>query len=468
MTRGIVAAVKRRPGPHNPRRRQVETLLFRALYDQYVAAVARRRALGLGGGISGSGGAGSDSPSVAGSGPAGPAAEPASVDASVAGAEPGAGSAPGVGAGEGTGLEDVERGEFVAAIRREPAVVAALDRMWPRLSAEDFLNDLLGSAALLGLASKGLLSGEEREAIARSRARQLDEVPWTPADLPLLDEARALLGPLRPPRRGEHEDELRKYGHIVVDEAQDISPMAWRMLSRRSIAGSMTLVGDIGQATGPIAPRDWSEILEHLPSRRPPRVTNLTVNYRTPAEVMEVASAVLAAAGLAAVRTPTSVRATGVLPMVRSAREPGHLADEVARAAVAELDAVGDGTVAVIATAADHAMIGAALDATGVRWGAADSGGLTEPVTLLDVAAAKGLEFDSVIVVEPAAIVADTPEGLRALFVALTRPTRRLVAVHFRPLPESLAQGLARARSGFGEGPGTLWALDPDARRSAG
>ena len=464
MTRGIVATVKRRPGPHNPRRRQVETLLFRALYDQYVAAVGRRRALGLGGGISGSGGAGPDSPS-AGSGPAaGPAAERGSVGAP----EPGAGSPPGLGADKGTGLEDVERGEFVAGIRREPAVVAALDRMWPRLSAEDFLNDLLGSAALLGLASKGLLSVEEREAIARSRARQLDEVPWTPADLPLLDEARALLGPLRPPRRGEHEDELRKYGHIVVDEAQDISPMAWRMLSRRSIAGSMTLVGDIGQATGPIAPREWSEILEHIPSRRPPRVTNLTVNYRTPAEVMEVASAVLAAAGLAAVRTPTSVRATGMLPVVRSAREPGHLADEVARAAVDELDAVGDGTVAVIATQADHALIGAALDATGARWGAGDSRGLTEPVTLLDVAAAKGLEFDSVIVVEPAAIVADTPEGLRALFVALTRPTRRLVAVNFRPLPESLAQGLARARSGFGEGPGTLWALDPDARRSAG
>ena len=115
---------------------------------------------------------------------------------------------------------------------------------------------------------------------------------WTPADAALVDEARALLGP----RGGSAEDGVRKYGHIVVDEVQDLSPMQLRMLTRRSLSGSMTVVGDIAQATAPWAPSSWADITDHLPRRRPARSVELTVSYRTPAEVLAVATRVLAVA----------------------------------------------------------------------------------------------------------------------------------------------------------------------------
>src|SRR5690606_22529362 len=122
-----------------------------------------------------------------------------------------------------------------------------------------------------------------RDALARPRVGELDlaDVVWSVDDVPLLDEARALLG--APPRRKGQapiDDEVRTYGHIVVDEAQDLSPMQLRMLTRRSLGGSMTIVGDIAQATGAWAHASWDEILEHLPDRRPPRRAELTVGYR--------------------------------------------------------------------------------------------------------------------------------------------------------------------------------------------
>ena len=385
VTAGIIQAVKRRGGTHNARRRMVETMLTRALHERYAAALN---------------------------------------------------------AGYITPDED-----FVASIRRHPDVVRALDRMWPVLTPEDLLNDLFGAAPLLSLATRDVLSAEERDALARPRAHTLAEVPWTPADLPLLDEARALLGPPRA-RRGE-EDELRTYGHIVVDEAQDLSPMALRMLGRRSIAGSMTLVGDIGQATAPLAPVGWDQVLAHLPQRRASRVSLLTVNYRTPAEIMAVAASVLEEAHVVGASIPRSVRATGRVPLVRATSEYG-LAEEVAAAASAELAAVDGGTVAVIAPAALLETLGAALEGAGLPWGEPERTGLNAPITLIDVPSAKGLEFDSVVVVEPAQIVREAEQGLRALYVALTRTTRRLVVVHGQPLPGALARGLTKAAS---EGP---------------
>ncbi len=403
-TKAIVSTVRRRPGTHNARRRQVEGMLVRALHDQYLAALARARRSTL-------------------------AAEAVDDD------------------GGDLGFSD-----FASQIRRVPEVVAALDRMWPVLSPEDLLNDLFGSSALLALATRGLLTDEERDALRRDRARTLEDAPWTTADVPLIDEARALLGPLRVRRaRGgvEDDDQPRGYGHIVVDEAQDLSPMALRLLGRRSISGSMTLVGDIGQATTAWMPAGWGDVLRHLPARRPPRVVSLTVNYRTPAEIMDVAAEVLAAATADAVAPPRSVRATGRVPVVRAA-VPERLADEVAAAAAALADR--EGTVAVIGATAALPALAAALDATGAAWGEPDRSGLSAPITLLDVTAVKGLEFDAVVVAEPAAIVAEPGGGLRALFVALTRPTRELVAVHASPLPESLARGLLRARSRPAEG----------------
>ena len=135
----------------------------------------------------------------------------------------------------------------------------ALEWMWPILTPEHLLHDLYGSRALLHSASKGLLNRRDRELLYRDRSAHASEVIWTAHDVPLLDEARAVLGP-RPRHKGA--DEVRTYGHIVVDEAQDLSPMQLRMLKRRSLNGSMTLVGDIAQATGAWAHDDWHSVLD--------------------------------------------------------------------------------------------------------------------------------------------------------------------------------------------------------------
>ncbi|HEY2427866.1 MAG TPA: ATP-binding domain-containing protein [Acidimicrobiales bacterium] len=404
-TRAIVATVKRRPGTHNARRGQVEAMLLRALYEQYAAAVARGRRTGLVTGLTGPDGV------------------------------------------------ELDAAQLSAQVRRDPVVVTALDRMWPLLAPEDLLNDLFGSPALLALATDRVLGPDERDALGRDRAHALEELAWTAGDIPLLDEARALLGPLRGRRRSgangrapDPDGEARGYGHIVVDEAQDVSPMALRMLARRSVTGSMTIVGDIGQATTGTAPSTWDDVLAHLPSRRPARIVNLTVNYRTPAEIMDVAAEVLAGVGSVGWEPPRSVRTTGHPAEVRAVGDAAELDAEVARAASDELSAVGGGTVAVIAPSARLAGLGAALATADLPWGDPARTGLSAPITLLDVPAAKGLEFDSVVVVEPAGIAGEGPEGMRALFVALTRPTRRLVIVHQAPLPASLARGLARAR----------------------
>jgi DNA helicase IV len=317
--------------------------------------------------------------------------------------------------------------------------------MWPILSAEDLLNDLFGARALLALATRDILAVDERDALWRERAHTIEEASWSAADIPLLDEARALLGP---PRQKRTEDsEPRGYGHIVVDETQDVSPMALRMLGRRSVSGSMTLVGDIAQATSSTAASGWDQVLANLPARRPPRMTLLTVNYRTPAEIMEVATPVLEAAEVVGAVAPRSVRATGRMPFVR-ATTPQLLADEVAMIATAELAAVQPGTVAVIAAGERLAELESALDGHGAAWGSPERTGLSAPITLLDVPNAKGLEFDSVVVVEPAELA-----GLQALYVALTRATRRLSVVHAAPLPPPVVEGLTRARTSAREGP---------------
>ena len=131
-----------------------------------------------------------------------------------------------------------------------PELAEALDRMWPRLSPHELLHDLLGAPPLIAAAARGVLTPEEQPLLRRPRSASFEEVAWTPADAALVDEARHLLGP----RNGSAEDGVRKYGHIVVDEVQDLSPMQLRMLTRRSLSGSMTVVGDIAQATAPVGP----------------------------------------------------------------------------------------------------------------------------------------------------------------------------------------------------------------------
>src|SRR5262249_12810131 len=310
----------------------------------------------------------------------------------------------------------------------------------------------------------------------RPRSSDVRDVQWTEADLALIDEADALLGSpdaARPRRArarargfddaafrtvselgvggflspsqlaerygasptGPSDDgagDARTFGHVVVDEAQDLSPMQWRMIARRCPSGSMTLVGDFGQASRPGSASGWDDVLALVPTHSGARSVALTVNYRTPAEIMQVAARVLAAAA-PDVAPPDSVRATGVAPQFVTTTH-GMLVAEVAERARGLIARAG--TKAIIAPPARHGEILAALADVGAGAGTVDA--LDAPITVLGPVDAKGLEFDDVIVVEPAEVGAAGQRGLRLLYVTLTRATQRLQVVHAAPLTEAL------------------------------
>jgi DNA helicase IV len=318
-------------------------------------------------------------------------------------------------------------------VRSTDVVRAALERMWPVLTPADLLRDLLSSKALLKLAASKWLSEDEQAALLIERGERADDGRWMLADVPLLDEARIVLGP-RP--KSKDEDEVRTYGHIVVDEAQDLTMMQLRMLARRSLGGSMTVVGDIAQATGPWAPPNWEAVLANLPSRKEPRVAELSIGYRTPSSVMRLANAVLAVAA-PELTPPQAIRAGDEEPQVVAVARD-ELAARVAELAATERDLVGDGNVAIVVPDPLLEPVAEGLRAAGVDFGEAARNGLEAQVNLVSVRLVKGLELDSVIVVEPSRIVAEEPQGLRALYVALTRSTQRLAVVHAEPLPEAL------------------------------
>ena len=328
--------------------------------------------------------------------------------------------------------------EVKGRLRQTPEVREALERMWPVLTPGELLHDLFGSAALIDLAAGRVLNAEERASLYRARTTgDVRNIVWTVSDVPLLDEARALLGPK--PRKRRHEapdDEVRTYGHIVVDEAQDLSPMQLRMLSRRSLNGSMTIVGDVAQATGVWAHQGWGEILAHLPSKRPSRRAELTIGYRIPRPTMELAAKVLAEAA-PGLRPPDSVRQVGDPPRMVSA-DSEELFQRVAEVVVEERAAVDPGSVAIIVPQTLVEKVGAALEAAGIEYGRAARDGFEAQVSLVPVGLVKGLELDAAVVVEPAAIVDEEAQGMRALYVALTRATKRLAVVHAAPLPEPL------------------------------
>jgi DNA helicase IV len=392
MSEQVVAAARRRPGTHNARRRAFESVLYRQLLDQAAPSEAPDKDF---------------------------ASEPLTAE------------------------------ELGRSLRHEPAMVEALNRMWPLLTPEQLLHDLFGAPALIDLAARDLLSAEERGLLRRDRGEPTAPVAWTDADIALLDEAHALLGPRRRRRDTDAEEPTRAYGHVVIDEAQDLSPMQLRMVGRRSLSGSMTVVGDVAQATGTWAPSSWAQVVEHLPARRGWRLAELTVNYRTPAEIMELASRVLAqvAPGM---RAPEAVRATGhqprtiPVPAVAGSPEEGLVAAAVG-ALLQELDCLdvergpGSGTVGVLAPPSVLEALGSAFESAGIRVGRVGHGALDERVSLLSVEDAKGLEFDAVTVVEPDRIAQESPQGLRSLYVALTRATQWLTVVHSGRLPAGLA-----------------------------
>ncbi len=217
--------------------------------------------------------------------------------------------------------------------------------------------------------------------------------------------------------------------------------MQLRVLARRSL-GSMTIVGDVAQASGHWAPSSWDQVLAHLPSvGAAARVVELTVNYRTPGAIMEVAASVLAEAA-PELHMPRSARPGGQPPRVLAV-DPSVDGASSSRAVVEAVQAeqAQGGTLAVVCTPAQENDLADALRTAGITVGR-DEDGLEEAVALVPVVLAKGLEFDSVIVVEPAAIVDDAKFGLRSLFVALTRATKRVTVVHAEPLPASLERGI--------------------------
>jgi DNA helicase IV len=369
--------------------------------------------------------------------------------------------------------------ELSTRLRRQPAVRATLDRMWPVLSGAELVHELFGFEALIRSAAGGVLTDAEQRLLFRERSATVADVEWTEADLALVDEADAILGPpsAATPRKrrrnrrdgeiegarrtvdelgvggftnaaevlarygsdtasvGPADDEPRTFGHVLVDEAQDLSPMQWRMLARRCPSGSMTLVGDFGQASRPGAAANWDDAISNLPVRVSPHRVTLTVNYRTPSEIMEVANRLLPAAA-PGVEPARPVRSTGAHPEVVTVAR----AELVAVAAdAARRSSTQGGTVAVIAPVGLHAALTASLADRGAV--ADDVEAIDAPIAVLSGLDSKGLEFDHVVVVEPSRLVAPDRSGLRLLYVVLTRATRRLVVVHSDPLPEAL--GLA-------------------------
>lgn len=316
--------------------------------------------------------------------------------------------------------------------RRDPGVREALERMWPVLTPAELLNDLLGSPGLLRSATQPVF-GRSWQLLRRERGSDISRVVFSADDVPLLDEALELLGP-RP--RHVETDMVRTYGHIVVDEAQDLSPMALRMLDRRSLNGSFTIVGDMAQATGAWPHDDWASVLQYLPQKRPPRREELTVGYRVPGPIMDLASRVLALAA-PDLRPPSSIRHGGDPPefVPTTAVDLGHsLAGTVRR----EIELIGTGNVAVIVPDVIVDQIDGLLSAAGIDHGGAARQGLDFQVTVVPVSIAKGLELDSVIVVEPGRILDEADRGAQLLYVALTRSTKRLVILHTGDLPAVL------------------------------
>jgi DNA helicase IV len=382
----------------------------------------------------------------------------------------------------------------IADLRRElwadPEVRARLDDLWPALTPQRLLEELFADPARLAAAAPALTPAE-RAALLRGPGG------WSAADVPLLDEAAELLGQddraeqARSAREraeqaayaqgvldiaagsGEeiltaadlldaaqlaarHEalgprsvaeraaaDRAWAFGHVIVDEAQELSQMAWRLLARRCPARSMTIVGDVAQAGSAAAATSWEEALDPLAGDRW-RLARLAVNYRTPAEIMAATASLLAQIDPGQ-RPPLSVRQTGAPPW-RMATTRGQL--PAALAAITAAEAPAEGKLAVIVPDSRVAELGEAVSRVvhGISYG--EQPDLTSPVVLLGARQAKGLEFDVVLIADPAAILDGSPRGRSNLYVAMTRATQRLGVLHPGRPPAELAALPARRPPG--------------------
>jgi len=301
---------------------------------------------------------------------------------------------------------------WVRRIERARPVGAYVEAVWPRVRPEEVLAELLGDAGALARTAEGLLTADEQRAVCWARPpRSWKSARWSAADLVLLDEVAGLI---------EHPE---GYGHVVIDEAQDLSPMECRAIARRVPYGSVTVLGDLAQGTTPWAAREWGPLLAHL-GKPDATVIPLTIGFRVPKTVVAFANRLLARLDVP-VPPARSLRGDGELRVVETTDIAGEVVAAVRRALA------GEGSVGVVAADGEVAGVREVLDAAGVTV----SGGR---VAVLPATAVKGLEWDHVVVVEPTAIVeaeGATGRGLHRLYVVLTRAVSRLEVVHGRGVP---------------------------------
>jgi DNA helicase IV len=299
---------------------------------------------------------------------------------------------------------------------------ALLDLLWPSVSPTTLVRDLLSSREQLERFAAGLLSTEEWHLLLRGRGSTLSSTAWSADDLALLDEAAFLTG-----------GRSRSYGHIVVDEAQDLTPMQFRMIARRAPAGSVTILGDLAQATGPWTYVDWDEVRSHLPDSAPHHHDELTMGYRAPRRVLDFASRLLPLAA-PGIEPTSSIRLGRTDPTVRLVRE-----NELAAAALEEAAALaGEHALVAVVVPEDLVPEVTRIARRQPTVGLLERDAMTRPITIVPAPASKGLEFDAVVVVEPAAIAGGDRRGLRLLYVAMTRPIQHLSVIHAQPLPTAL------------------------------
>lgn len=308
---------------------------------------------------------------------------------------------------------------WLRKMSRVAPVTTFLDAAWPAVTPEALVAGVLTDPSV----AAGILTDEEIAALRWPKPpRTVKTAKFSAADMLLLDEAAGLL------ERGS------SFGHVVVDEAQDLSPMQARALARRSEHGSVTLLGDLAQGTAPWAAADWRDTLAHL-GKPDAAVVPLTVGFRVPESVIALANRLLPALGVA-VPQAVSLRRDGdltILPVGDRAGLDAVMLVEVTAALAHE------GSVAVIAADAAVAGVRAHLAAAGIEAATPDDVDSAARVTVVPATVVKGLEYDHVVVVEPADIVAAEPRGMNRLYVVLTRAVSRLSVVHAKPLPEPLA-----------------------------
>ncbi|ACU76931.1 ATP-dependent DNA helicase [Catenulispora acidiphila DSM 44928] len=337
------------------------------------------------------------------------------------------------------------------AVARTSEVRKAVDLLWPAIDPVKVVFELYANPEVLAAAAEGILTAEEQESIlwtaTRPKApRTPGTAKWSSADAVLVDEAHDQL------------DRLPSLAHVVLDEAQDLSAMQYRAVGRRCSTGSVTVLGDIAQGTTPWATPSWSETLKHL-GKPEAVIEELTLGFRVPRQIIDFAAKLLpdAAPGLL---PPTSVRQQGGALEIDQVPREADLVDTVVTAAQLAL-AIQEGSVGLITADSRVAEVAAALAAAGVEHSVLGSEpaapaieGATETeaelvesllaetvgprLAVVPATLAKGLEYDQVLVVEPAEIVAAEPRGLRRLYVVLTRAVSRLHVVHSAPLPAQL------------------------------